>query len=376
MGDVEYRVKSGDTLEAIARRHSVSVEAIARLNGLSDVNRIHAGLVLKIPRASAKPGVSPPSEVRYRVLAGETLEQIARRHNVTVEAIRQANHIEDIHRISIGHRLIIPAVPSSGPKPAPAQASASSSPRKNESPTATIQDVWEITRDDGTFLFCLRPRPGEARKRRLTVKALYAEGIQWFEPLADNYRELLLVDANCQITGTKAYYAFKHFTWKQIVDFATVDRWSISFASGNAGDWKASAQGAAGYLIVNIDGTPYWADAIGQIPFAVDTFKDYVEDLGDVDKAIAQTIQTGMEYGDGSLIGATEDHSNAYDNFMILRGALWAAQNHTVVKKVSKGWRGESTSITVTYTPKDQSALMSPISVADLKKYGSWVKRK
>lgn len=378
MGESEYRVKSGDTLSSIARRHFVSVEQIARLNGLGDVNVIRAGQVLKIPRPDAVTRVSRPSQVIHRVLAGETLGGIALRYHVTVDALREANRIEDIHRIAIGHRLRIPVAPKEASKDAWAQQSQKGGEPRSSTGSASVQNqgAWTITRDDGTVLFTLKPGPNETQTRRMTVKTLYAEGIQWFEPLADKYRELLSVEAACQLAGTKAHAAFKHFTWKQIIDFAVVDRWAISFASGNAGDWKASAQGGAGYLIVSIEGMPYWADAIGQIPFAVDTFKANLESSGDANKAILQTIETGMEYGDGSIVGSTEDYSNAYDNFMILRGALWAAANHTVTKKVSKSWLGERTTITVQYTPKDQKPLTTSISKSDLQAHGVWLKRK
>ena len=45
----EYQVKTGDTLSAIARRHNVATDVLARTNGISDVNRIYVGQVLKIP---------------------------------------------------------------------------------------------------------------------------------------------------------------------------------------------------------------------------------------------------------------------------------------------------------------------------------------
>ncbi len=44
----EYTISSGDTLSAIARRHNVSVDAIRRENGLNG-HVIQVGQVLKIP---------------------------------------------------------------------------------------------------------------------------------------------------------------------------------------------------------------------------------------------------------------------------------------------------------------------------------------
>lgn len=48
-GSSSYRIQPRDTLSAIARAHNVSVDAIARANGISDPNRIQAGRTLNIP---------------------------------------------------------------------------------------------------------------------------------------------------------------------------------------------------------------------------------------------------------------------------------------------------------------------------------------
>lgn len=46
---VTYTVESGDTLSAIARRFNTTVEALCEANGIEDPNRIRAGQVLTIP---------------------------------------------------------------------------------------------------------------------------------------------------------------------------------------------------------------------------------------------------------------------------------------------------------------------------------------
>lgn len=53
---IEHEVKPGDTLTNIAARYGVSVEAIAKANGISDYNRIYAGTDLRIP--------TPPSSTQ------------------------------------------------------------------------------------------------------------------------------------------------------------------------------------------------------------------------------------------------------------------------------------------------------------------------
>lgn len=48
-----YTVQRGDTLSVIARHYGVSIDAIARANQLSDINKIAVGQTLKIPKRGA-----------------------------------------------------------------------------------------------------------------------------------------------------------------------------------------------------------------------------------------------------------------------------------------------------------------------------------
>lgn len=108
MSHIEYRVSSGDTLSMIARRHRVTEEALARLNGLSDINRLWAGQVLRIPRDSVTAPRPVPRPKTHRVQAGDTLSQIAQRHHVTVRELASVNGISNPDLITIGLVLTIP----------------------------------------------------------------------------------------------------------------------------------------------------------------------------------------------------------------------------------------------------------------------------
>lgn len=62
-----YKIRSGDTLSGIAARYKTSVSALARANGIKNVNLIYAGRSLRIPGSSdsftpAKP--TPTTGVR------------------------------------------------------------------------------------------------------------------------------------------------------------------------------------------------------------------------------------------------------------------------------------------------------------------------
>ncbi len=59
----------------------------------------------------------------------------------------------------------------------------------------------------------------------MTAQELYEKfKYQWFEPLADNYRELLYVNEAEYIMN-----AYKVFTWEDIAKFSLIDRTSLAF---------------------------------------------------------------------------------------------------------------------------------------------------
>lgn len=187
-----------------------------------------------------------------------------------------------------------------------------------------------VTAKDGTKLFTLND--GKKAITTMTATQLYKRGTQWFEPTADNYMPLASVEKSFS-TSSKV----KHFSWNDIATFAEEDRSMISYRPGGSGDWKADENGGDGFLLVDVGGKPYWGDAIGQIPFAVDKFTDELESTGSVSKAKAATIATGQEYGDGT--GQSADNSNSYDNAMIKRAINWAAKRYKVTE--GSGWLGD-----------------------------------
>jgi len=186
-----------------------------------------------------------------------------------------------------------------------------------------------VTSKSGLVLFVLDDGKDEATL--ITAHELYKRGIQWFEPLADNYMPLKNVYKHTFTTDK-----IKHFTKEQIIEFATKDRWMISYRQGGSGDWKTVEEGADGYLLVTVDDQIFWADAIGQIPFAVDKVTDEIEEGKSVDEAIKTTVKLGKKYGDGKIFGGTPDYSNSYDNYFILRGALYGAKNRDFLEPINK----------------------------------------
>lgn len=99
-------VRPGDTLYSIARLYGVSAEAIAAVNNIYNFNLIYVGQTLAIPSPSQPP---PPTYITYTVRAGDTLARIARSYGTTVGVLAQLNGINNINRIYVGQRLLVPS---------------------------------------------------------------------------------------------------------------------------------------------------------------------------------------------------------------------------------------------------------------------------
>lgn len=108
-GQSEYVVVKGDNYTAIARKHGVTIAALKEANPAVEPNRIAIGQVLVIPAPATKPAepTIPEGATQYEVKAGDNLYNIAKSHNTTVKAIRDANGLTNAN-IRPGQKLIIP----------------------------------------------------------------------------------------------------------------------------------------------------------------------------------------------------------------------------------------------------------------------------
>lgn len=110
-----YTVRSGDTLFFIARRFNISLQSLINANPqIEDPNIIFPGQVICIP--SAAPGLPCSNGQVYRVVRGDTMFEIARRFGVSLDALIGANpQISDPNLIYPGQEICIPGLP--GPVP-------------------------------------------------------------------------------------------------------------------------------------------------------------------------------------------------------------------------------------------------------------------
>ena len=106
---VEYTVQSGDTLSAIARRYGTTVQELVEINNIQNPDLIYPGEKLRILTNSSIPGNEErgTGDIIYTVQRGNTLSQIARAYNVSVEHIVELNDIENPNLIYPGQKLRI-----------------------------------------------------------------------------------------------------------------------------------------------------------------------------------------------------------------------------------------------------------------------------
>lgn len=98
-----HKVRKGEVLGSIARKYGTSIRAIARLNGLTNLNRLRIGKKLKIPPRKSQTG----RPLVHQVRAGETLSGIARRYRSSIKKIALQNGLKPPYRLRVGQKLRI-----------------------------------------------------------------------------------------------------------------------------------------------------------------------------------------------------------------------------------------------------------------------------
>lgn len=115
-------VQPGDTLSEIADRHGVSLQRLLQLNAIRDPAMVEVGrrLVLGGGGGAGSGGGAGGSGSRtraggsYTVRSGETLGEIAERHNTSVNRLMQLNGITDPTQLQAGSALVVPGAGGSG----------------------------------------------------------------------------------------------------------------------------------------------------------------------------------------------------------------------------------------------------------------------
>lgn len=106
-GTQPYTIRAGDTYFSLAQRFNTTVAAIIAANPGVDPNRLMIGQQICMPGAPV-PGGCPGGTSEYTIRAGDTFFSIARRFNISVDALMRANPGVDPDRLQIGQVICVP----------------------------------------------------------------------------------------------------------------------------------------------------------------------------------------------------------------------------------------------------------------------------
>ena len=98
-----YIVKSGDTLWNIAKNYNITVDELKKANDLIN-NTLNIGQQLFIPSKTISP--TPSTDFIYTVKYGDTLYAIANKYNTTVDELKKLNNL-NTNNLSINQKLKI-----------------------------------------------------------------------------------------------------------------------------------------------------------------------------------------------------------------------------------------------------------------------------
>jgi LysM repeat protein len=100
-----YRVKPGDTLSAIAGRHGLTLSELTAINRINASTLIYPGQVLRVAKVlpAAQPPLNAPDS--YQVIAGDSLESVAKRFSLSLSALREYNGLSRSSIIYVGQVL-------------------------------------------------------------------------------------------------------------------------------------------------------------------------------------------------------------------------------------------------------------------------------
>ncbi|MCH8201707.1 MAG: M23 family metallopeptidase [Proteobacteria bacterium] len=154
----EYRVRRGDTVYGVARRHGLDAQQIIRANGLRAPYVLRPGDRLQLPVPAY-----------HMVRRGETSYGISRQYAVSLTSLVRLNGLKPPYRLEIGQRLKIPGHTSppannAGPSPRGQKKAALPSPP----PRQGSAFMWPLK---GRVLSSYGPKAGGLHNDGINIRA-------------------------------------------------------------------------------------------------------------------------------------------------------------------------------------------------------------
>jgi len=102
-----YRVKRGDTLNAIASQHDTTLATLLKLNALKINDPLNVGRKILVPVAEHETADKRTLK-KYTVKKGDTLFSLAKSSSITVDELRRINNMTDSDTLLLGQKIKLP----------------------------------------------------------------------------------------------------------------------------------------------------------------------------------------------------------------------------------------------------------------------------
>ena len=148
--ELVHVVGRGETIFSLSRFYGVTADALMRANGITDPSRLQAGSRLVIPvnpptqtsAAAARTSAEAPL-VDYRVVRGDTLYSLARRHGITLQRLLEINRFSSSHALRAGDVIRVPGQAATPSNIATATATTTAPARATPSGLCSLR--WPVT---------------------------------------------------------------------------------------------------------------------------------------------------------------------------------------------------------------------------------------
>lgn len=109
---ITYRVKPGDNLNAIARKHETTLAALLKLNHIKIGDPLYVGRKILIEAGKIESGkpeaTSGKSLKKYTVKKGDTMFSLAKSCSITVTELRRINNMSESDSLLLGQKIKLP----------------------------------------------------------------------------------------------------------------------------------------------------------------------------------------------------------------------------------------------------------------------------
>lgn len=145
-----YKVRTGDTLYDIARKHDVTVSELQAWNGMGRSAQLLVGKTLHV-QDPKKPYASLGDGQYHEVRAGDYPARIAKAYNMPLDQLLALNNLSANDTIRIGDKLVVakgnPAAVYAGKDPTPADAKATHTVTRGDTASTIAQRYGVSTRE-------------------------------------------------------------------------------------------------------------------------------------------------------------------------------------------------------------------------------------